>query len=62
MTKTTITLYGKQVSREALSHFKREYEMACDRGAETFQFDGQEVLVRFAKYLLEYAENELGVL
>jgi hypothetical protein len=36
--------------------------MARARGAEQFQFDGQEVLVAFAKYLLQYAEREMGEL
>jgi hypothetical protein len=58
----TVLLFGKQVGREAMARFKRSYEMARARGAEQFQFDGQEVLVAFAKYLLQYAEQELGVL
>lgn len=58
----TVLLFGKRVHRDAMTRFKREYEMARDRGAESFQFDGQEVLVAFAKYVLQYAEQELGEL
>lgn len=60
--KAALTLFGKQVDRETLSRFKREYEMAVEKKQETFLFDGQQTLVAFAKYLLQYAEAELGAL
>ncbi len=58
----SVQLFGKQVSRETMARFKREYEMARDRKAEMFMFDGQEVLVQFAKYVVQYAELNLGAL
>ena len=62
MKTDTIILFGKHTHRDALARFKREYEMARGRGEPQFFFDGQEVLVTFAKYVLQYAEHELGEL
>lgn len=58
----TVLLFGKRVHRDALARFKREYEMARDAGRTEFIFDGQPVLVAFAKYVVQYAESELGAL
>lgn len=58
----TVQLFGKMVGRETMARFKREFEMARDKSAETFFFDGQEVLVQFAKHVVQYAENVMGVL
>ncbi len=33
---------------------KREYEQAVKEGKEIFLFEGHEVLVAYAKYMLEY--------
>lgn len=57
-----ITLFGKRVERAAMERFKREYEMALQRKDEQFKFDGQDVLVAFARYVLQYAESEMGPL
>jgi hypothetical protein len=57
-----VTLFGKRVSRESMVTFKRAFEQARGMGETQFRFDGQDVLVTFARYVIEYAENEMGVL
>jgi hypothetical protein len=58
----TLILHGQPVTREALLHFKKLYMQALRKGRTQFLCDGQEVLVAYAKYVVEYAENELGTL
>jgi len=36
--------------------FKRLYEKALKEGKEIFIFEGQEILVSYAKYVVEYVE------
>lgn len=36
------------------------YEAAVAAGQESFEFEGHELLVTFAKYLLEHLDNVLG--
>lgn len=60
--KTEIVLFGRLVGRDALVEFKRQYTEAVAAGQEQFDYFGQPVLVSFAKYLLEYAEGQMGVL
>lgn len=61
-TKSTIVLHGREVTREALVRFKQAYLSAVQAKRYSFRFDGQEVLVAYAKYVIEYAEHEMGVL
>ena len=44
-----------------LTKFKRDYAKAITDGKVTFMFEGHEVLVRYAKYLIEYLENRFGM-
>ncbi|HIK60020.1 MAG TPA: hypothetical protein EYF98_04940 [Planctomycetes bacterium] len=46
------------VGFDNLGKFKRAYKKARKSGDETFVFDGQEILVAYAKYLIEHMENE----
>lgn len=38
----------------------KSYHRAKDSGVETFEFEGHEIVVGYAKYLLEYLETRLG--
>jgi hypothetical protein len=59
---TTILLHGKQVSKEALTEFKKHYMTALKLGEDSFTYDGKPVLTAYAKYVVEYAESQLGTL
>lgn len=59
---STIILHGREVTREALVRFKQAYVAALQAKRYSFMFDGQEVLVAYAKYVVEYAENAMGEL
>lgn len=48
-----------QISAENLPRFKNLYNKAVKENKTSFIFDGQEVLVQFAKYLIEYAETQI---
>ena len=39
---------------------KRQYESAVSEGQEQFEFLGVELLTTFAKYLLEFLDNEFN--
>lgn len=39
---------------------RKEYEAAVAAGKDRFTFDGHELLVTYAKYLLEYLDMRLG--
>jgi hypothetical protein len=41
-----------------LQRFKRRYNKAVEENVETFMFEGHELLVRYAKYLIEYLETQ----
>lgn len=43
-----------------LKHFKNAYDRARREGHEEFSFDGQQYLVSYAKYLIEYLESRLS--
>ena len=38
--------------------FQEAYEKARDAGAKSFVFNGHEFLVDYAKYVIEYLQNE----
>ncbi len=59
---TTVVINGQIVTREAMTVFKRQYLEALRYGRETFTHDGQQVLVSYARYVVEYAEGQLGTL
>lgn len=42
------------LSEENYDEFVKIYEKAVSKGDVSFEFYGQEILVEFAKYLLEY--------
>lgn len=41
---------------ESFRQFKVEYTQAKEAGKEIFVFKGKEILVAYAKYLIEYLE------
>jgi hypothetical protein len=45
------------ITTENIARFKRAYNKALKTGKESFMFEGNEVLVSFAKYVIEYAER-----
>jgi len=46
--------------KEKLKMLKKDYQSAVDNNAESFVFDGHELLVSYAKYMIEYLEGQLG--
>lgn len=50
MDLTSITL-------ENFPEFKKAYTEAIDEGKDKFDFKGDEVLVGYAKYVIEYVES-----
>lgn len=46
--------------RTMLSRFKVEHAEALESGEESFRFDGNEYLVSYGKYLIEFLEGELS--
>jgi hypothetical protein len=57
-----IFLHGQPVTREAMLRFKQRYMEALGKGYKQFELDGQQVLVTYAKYVVEYAEGQMGTL
>ena len=48
---------------ENFEQLKKEYQVAVDAGMDIFMFDGQyEMLVSYAKYLIEYLEGRFKLL
>ena len=45
--------------RATLNRFKQAYEKAKKDGDEIFTFDGVELLVTYAKYLIAHLENNI---
>lgn len=43
-----------------LSKLKKQYKSAKDGGKDTFMFEGHELDVGYAKYLIEYLETQFG--
>lgn len=48
-----------QFTRVKFKALKRAYQKAVDDELEMFQFEGHDLLVSYAKYLIEYLEKEL---
>lgn len=42
-----------------LRRFKKAYEEAAQAGNDTFLFDGNEFVLTYARYLIEYLEGQL---
>ncbi len=47
-------------TRLKLAQLKAQYDKARMEGHEQFEFEGHEILVAYAKYLIEYLESEFG--
>jgi hypothetical protein len=47
-----------QWTKEMYVELKGQYENAVSKGQEQFEFQGVELLTTFAKYLLEFLDNE----
>lgn len=56
-----IILNGQKLSvteaQRLLSKLKKEYERNMDK--DSFNFEGQEIVTGYAKYVIEYLENSL---
>ena len=48
-----------QVNKENISGFMDAYNKAVEENQVYFTFEGQDVLVKYAKYLIEYVEEHL---
>ena len=46
-----------EFTQEAFKKFKELYEKSAEEGKESFEFDGHEVLTLYAKYVIEFIEN-----
>lgn len=46
------------ITSENLEAFKEAYQKALDGGLAQFDFEGQKVLTAYAKYVIEYIENQ----
>ena len=46
-----------EISDKNLKKLKRLRDKAIDDGRESFKFDGDEVLVTYAEYMIEHMEN-----
>jgi hypothetical protein len=44
---------------EKLKKFEELYNTTIEAGEETFTFEGREVLVDYAKYMIEYLDDKL---
>lgn len=49
-----------EFDRDKRERLRRHYEQAVKEQKESFTFDGHELLVSYAKYLLEYLDTRLG--
>jgi hypothetical protein len=45
-------------TRAKLEQLKEKYDKARMEGHEQFQFEGQEIYIPYAKYLIEYLEGQ----
>jgi len=50
-----------QFTSEKATELQRAYDRAVEGGQDIFVFEGQELVVGYAKYLLEYLK-QIGVL
>lgn len=48
-----------EITKEQYKQFKQEYEKALKEGKDQFLFGKEPILVDYAKYFIEYFENEL---
>lgn len=46
-------------TKEKLSELKKQYNISVQNNQEVFIFDGTELLVSYAKYLIQYLETQL---
>ena len=46
-----------EFTEEAFEKFKKLYEKSAQENKESFEFDGHEVLTLYAKYVIEFIEN-----
>lgn len=46
-------------TKEKLSELKKQYNVVIENNLEVFIFDGSELLVSYAKYLIQYLETQL---
>ena len=49
-----------QFDRPTLARLKRAYNKACEAKLDSFVFEGHELLVAYAKYLIEYLEDRFN--
>jgi len=49
-----------QFDKDKLENLKAFYKKAVDTNQEQFVFEGHDLLVAYAKYLIEYLESRLG--
>ena len=47
-------------TKEKLSELKKQYNVAVQNNQEVFIFDGSELLVSYAKYLIQYLESQFN--
>lgn len=58
--RDVVIVNGFPWPKDLVRQFKRTYERALKDGKPVFQFQGQDILVKYAQYLIEFAEKELG--
>jgi hypothetical protein len=47
-------------TRPMLERFKKAYEKARSAEQDTFEFDGNQFVVNYAKYLIQHLDSQLG--
>ena len=47
----------ESLNSTVFKQFKKAYEDASSKGKEQFTFEGNDVLVSYAKYLIQYVES-----
>lgn len=57
-----IILHGQRVDRKTMKDFKKAYLQAVKNNVEEYEWQGQTILTRYAKYVVEYAESRMGKL
>lgn len=55
-----VVVNGYPWPEDLLKAFKQKYEQALKDGEPLFKFQGQDIYVKYASLLIEYAEKELG--
>ena len=46
--------------KQTLKLFKQKYNLAIKNNKKSFFFEGNEVLVSYAKYVIEYVEDKIN--